>query len=78
MDKKNRKKMNLQQYFEELSQAHIIFRDRVIEACGCSMPTFYRWMRGEKTPSKLEREQLALIIGRPVDELFPGINGDKN
>lgn len=67
----NDRKMTFKGYYSSLTDLPIKLRDKIISECGTSIPTFYRWVSGDNVPSKSDREKIASILGRPVNELFP-------
>jgi hypothetical protein len=49
-------------------------RDRIIQECGISRPTFYRW-RGQYEPvKKLAQEKIREIAGQDLDFTFHAID----
>lgn len=63
--------MTLSCYYEDLGKAQVNFRKKIQEECGVSLATASRWVNGKITPRKSDREKIAGIVGRPVEELFP-------
>ena len=49
----------------------IPIRDRIIAECGISINMFYAYKRDEGDADKLVMERIAIIAGRPVEEMFP-------
>lgn len=64
-------KITLGCYYESLVDPKKDLREKIADECGVSMATVYRWLSGENSPSKLQREKLAEIIGvKPEDIVF--------
>lgn len=58
--------------YQELPGIEMIpTRDRIIERCGISIPTFYVWLRGESDPPKPSKEIIADELKTSVKKLFP-------
>lgn len=71
--------MALKEYYESLpiDSPRIEIRDRIVNECGITKPTLYRWISGDVIPDKLKQEKVASIMGVPVDVLFPNKNDDE-
>lgn len=56
-------KITLKGYYEELGNPQKDLREKISSECGVSMATVFRWLSGDTTPNKLQREKIAEIIG---------------
>ena len=66
--------MTLKDYYYVLDESspRTKLRDQIIEECGISYDTFYKWMnRSTGEIPKTSRERIAQIIGISAEELFP-------
>ncbi len=66
--------MTLKDYYNGLDEISpkTKLRDEIIEECGISYDTFYKWMNGStREIPKTSRERIAQITGISVEELFP-------
>lgn len=66
--------MTLSDYWKELGKndPRKLLKERIISELGIAMPTFRKYVSGKtKGMSKLNKEKIAEIIGKPVNELFP-------
>lgn len=61
--------MTLKSYYERLGQPQRELRERIAKECGVSLATVYRWLSGETTPLKLQREKIAEILGVTVNDI---------
>ena len=61
--------MTLKDYYVRLGQPQRELRERIVKECGVSLATVYRWLSGDKTPLKLQREKIAEIIGVTVNDI---------
>jgi hypothetical protein len=66
--------MTLKNYYESLEDTSpkVKFRDAIVEKCGVTVDTFYKWMNGgTRDIPKLAKEKISEISGIPVNDLFP-------
>lgn len=63
-------KMTFKSYFEYLSETAKTFKEKVIDECGISEPTFYRYLSNPEQMPKLVREKIQEIVTE-VEILFP-------
>ncbi len=49
-------------------------KEAIIDQCGVSPATFYRWLSGSSEPSKLEKQVIAKILKLKVSQLWPTEN----
>jgi hypothetical protein len=70
----NTQKLTFKDYYRQLGKRdpQIELRNRIINECGISTATFYKWLN-RKTDNipKLARQKISEITGIPVEDLFP-------
>ena len=72
--------MTLKQYYHDLKQENpaIQFRDQILQECGVSYDTFYKWLNTETQPNRLTQQKIAEISGISIEKLFPAKQTAKN
>jgi len=68
---KNFPNLTLKGYYESFAEKQLEIRDRILNECGVTRDTFYKWKNGETLPPKPSRVIIAKITGIPVETLFP-------
>ena len=66
--------MTLNEHYLSLPEANFPqknFREQIMKLCKFSAATFYRMLKGDYMPSPAEKEAIAKIVGKEVEELFP-------
>jgi hypothetical protein len=67
--------MSLSDYYQNLGDKPVYpkqeFREAIMDATGKGEATVYRWLNGTLIPGKLEREAIARLTDKSVNELFP-------
>lgn len=73
------RKLTLKGYYESLGNPQKDLREKIAAECGVSMATVFRWLSGDSTPNKLQREKIAEIIGvNECDFNFDQTEDNKN
>jgi hypothetical protein len=69
--------MSLSDYYQNLGDKPTYpkqeFREAVMRETGKGEATVYRWLNGTLIPGKLEREAIAKLTNKKMEELFPEI-----
>ena len=65
-----REKLTLKGYYESLGDPRKKMREDIASGCGVTIQTVYRWINGESTPNKLQKEKISEILGVEVGSLF--------
>lgn len=66
--------MTIQDYYQSLSKdTKRDFRKKIEKKTGRNYVTVYRWIRLQTPASFIEKNYIASLIGKPVDELFPEV-----
>lgn len=66
-------KLSLKQLYGKLKtvKPQNDFRDKVLEATGMAETTFWQKMKGDRSFTDEEKQQIANVTGRPLKQLFP-------
>lgn len=66
-------KLSLKQLYGKLKtvKPQNDFRDKVLEATGMAETTFWQKMKGDRSFTDEEKQQIAQVTGRPLNQLFP-------
>ena len=56
-------KITLKDYHDSLSDPQKELRQKIAEGCKASSSAVYRWLKRETSPTALQREKIAEIIG---------------
>lgn len=77
-NKRNKmEKITLKGYYESLGNPQKELRETIATKCGVTMATVYRWLNGESTPSKLQREMIAKIMKVKSEDLNFGTDNEE-
>jgi len=65
--------MTLKQYYNNLKKVNPAtqFRDSVLQECGVTYDTFYKWLNTETQPNRLTQQKIAELSGVDANKLFP-------
>lgn len=70
-------KITLKGYYESLGNPQKELRETIASKCGVTMATVYRWLNGETTPNKLQREMIAEIMNLKSNDLNFGADNEE-
>ncbi len=65
------KKMTLKDYYFSLPDPRVHLKKQIMDRLDISDVTFYRYINGEVKVPLLAKNEIASIVGKSVEELFP-------
>ena len=66
------KKITLKGYYNNLGNPQKYLREKIASECGVAPATVFRWLSGETTPNKLQREKIAEVVGVSINDIIFG------